>query len=58
MEFKLDREQRMILIQAIWSNIGEHESYRNDDRFFQDKVEERITKLKQLETLLWNGENV
>lgn len=57
MTFELTREQRMILIQSIWSNAGEHESYLTDDRFITEKVQERLQKLKLLETILWAGEN-
>lgn len=57
MEFNLSREQRMLLIRSIWSNINEHLEYLKDDRFIFEKVEEDIKKLKELEVLLWNGEN-
>ena len=58
MQFDLTREQRMLLIRSIWANLGEHEQYLTDDRFIKDKVNETINNLIQLETLLWNGENV
>ena len=58
MELKLNREQRMLLIRSIWANLGEHEQYLKDDRFIKEKVNETIDNLKQLETLLWNGENI
>lgn len=57
MEFNLSREQRMLLIRSIWANINEHMGYLKDDRFIFEKVEEDIKKLKELEVLLWNGEN-
>lgn len=57
MTFELNREQRMILIQAIWSNMGEHTEYLKDDRFIAEKCQERIEKLKALEAILWAGEN-
>ncbi len=57
-EFKLDREQRMLLIRSIWANLNEHEQYLTDDRFIKEKVTETIDNLKKLEYLLWNGENV
>ena len=57
MQIELNYEQRMILIQAVWSNMGEHDAYLNDDRFIADKIQERMTKLKELETILWAGEN-
>ena len=55
MEFT--REQRMILIRSIWANMNEHEQYLTDDRFIKAKIEEDILKLKELETILWQGEN-
>ena len=57
MQIELNHEQRMILIQSVWSNMGEHDSYLKDDRFITEKIEERIAKLKELETILWAGEN-
>ena len=57
MTFNLNYEQRMILIRSIWSNLGEHEQYLTDDRFIKDKIEEQIKKLKELETILWAGDN-
>jgi len=57
MQIELTREQRMILIQSVWSNMGEHDSYLNDDRFIADKIQERLAKLAELETILWAGEN-
>jgi hypothetical protein len=47
----------MTLIRSIWSNLGEHEQYLTDDRFIKDKIEEQIQKLKELETILWAGDN-
>jgi dTDP-glucose pyrophosphorylase len=57
MQIELNHEQRMILIQSVWSNMGEHDSYLTDDRFITEKIEERLAKLKELETILWAGEN-
>lgn len=57
MQIKLSYEQRMILIQAVWSNMGEHDSYLKDDRFIAEKIQERMDKLKELETILWAGDN-
>jgi hypothetical protein len=57
MTFNLSHEQRMTLIRSIWSNLGEHEQYLTDDRFIKDKIEEQIQKLKELETILWAGDN-
>jgi hypothetical protein len=57
MQIELSYEQRMILIQALWSNMGEHDAYLNDDRFITEKIQERIAKLKELETILWANEN-
>lgn len=55
---ELSREQRMLLIRSIWANIGEHEQYLKDDRFIKDKIEQEIIRLKELEIILWQGENV
>jgi hypothetical protein len=55
---QLSREQRMLLIRSIWSNLNEHEQYLTDDRFIKAKIEQDIAKLKELETILWQGENV
>jgi hypothetical protein len=57
MQIELNYEQRMILIQSIASNLGEHDSYLKDDRFITEKIQERIAQLKELETVLWAGEN-
>jgi len=57
MTFNLSYEQRMTLIRSIWSNLGEYEQYLTDDRFIKDKIEEQIQKLKELETILWAGDN-
>jgi hypothetical protein len=58
MQIELSREQRMLLIRSIWANIGEHEHYLTDDRFIKDVIEKEIVRLKELETILWQGENV
>lgn len=55
---ELSREQRMLLIRSVWANLNEHEQYLTDDRFIKDKIEEDILKLKELEIILWQGENV
>lgn len=58
MQIELSREQRMLLIRSVWSNLNEHEQYLTDDRFIKAKIEDDILKLKELETILWQGENV
>ena len=58
MQIELSREQRMLLIRSVWANLNEHEQYLTDDRFIKDKIEEDISKLKELEIILWQGENV
>ena len=55
MEFT--REQRMILMQAVWSEMGHYHDNIKDDRFIKEYCENRIKQLEELETILWNGDN-